>query len=123
MAQNNDAAARLLAACQLGRDFVGPMNNAIAKLNTGGLSVAQVQEVDADDGEEILVRGIGDNPVRELILTKGIVPTYPLEYFAANNYSSAGGTTTRKRNTGRTDRSRHAHPWRLPGSSCHESDI
>lgn len=87
MAQNNDAAARLLAACQLGRDFVGPMNNAIAKLNTGGLSVAQVQEVDADDGDEILVRGIGDNPVRELILTKGIVTTYPLEYFAANNWA------------------------------------
>ncbi|BEP11675.1 nucleoprotein [Armigeres subalbatus rhabdovirus] len=79
--------ARLMAACQLGRDFVDPMKDAIAKLNTGGLSAAQVQEIDADDGEDIVVRGIGDNPVRELILSKGIIPTYPLEYFEANNWT------------------------------------
>ncbi|XP_062542420.1 LOW QUALITY PROTEIN: uncharacterized protein LOC134210386 [Armigeres subalbatus] len=87
MAQNNNQDAQLVAACQLGRSFVGPMNVAISKLNTGGLSAAQVQDVDADDGDDILVRGVGDNPVRELILAKGIVPTYPLEYFAANNWS------------------------------------
>lgn len=40
-----------------------------------------------EDNEDIVVRGIGTNPIQEMRIDKGIPPTYPLQWFEANNWN------------------------------------
>lgn len=72
--------------CQLGRSQVEPMRNSNALLRTGGLTAAHMQQLAEDANEDIVVRGVGTVPVNNLMLARGVTPTYPLEYFELNGW-------------------------------------
>lgn len=77
--------ARVSPKLRLAREFVEPMNQQIKNLLTGGLTEAQAIEANEEDTEDKVVRGIGSNPIQEMRIDKGIPPTYPLQWFAAND--------------------------------------
>lgn len=62
------------------------MRNSNALLRTGGLATAHMQQLAGDDNEDIVVRGVGTVPVNDLMLARGVTPTYPLEYFESNGW-------------------------------------
>lgn len=79
--------ARVLPKLELARSFVDPMNEQIQYLSTGGLTEAQAIDAAGDNDEDVVVRGIGSNPIREMRIEKGIPPTYPLQWFANNKWN------------------------------------
>lgn len=79
--------ARVRPMLELARSFVEPMNNQIKYLVTGGLTEAQSIDADGENNEDVVVRGIGSNPIQEMRLEKGIPPTYPLQWFSANKWN------------------------------------
>ncbi|XP_001657740.2 uncharacterized protein LOC5567833 [Aedes aegypti] len=79
--------ARVRPMLELARSFVEPMTDQIKYLVTGGLTEAQSIDADGENNEDVVVRGIGSNPIQEMRLEKGIPPTYPLQWFAANKWN------------------------------------
>lgn len=77
--------ARVAPKLRLARGFVDSMNQQIQNLVTGGLTEAQAIEADKESTEDVVVRGIGSNPIQEMRIDKGIPPTYPLQWCVANN--------------------------------------
>lgn len=71
--------ARVAPKLRLARDFVDSMNQQIKNLVTGGLTEAQSIEADKENTKDVVVRGIGSNPIQEM-------KTYPLQWFVANNW-------------------------------------
>lgn len=63
------------------------MHHQIKNLATGGLTEAQAIDAEDENTEDIAVRGIGANPIKEIRLEKGIPPTYPLQWFENSKWS------------------------------------
>lgn len=89
--------ARVRPKLELARSLVEPMNNQIKYLVTGGLTEAQAIDADGDNNEDVVVRGIGSNPIQEMRLEKGIPPTYLLQWFSANKWNKPPITLPRPR--------------------------
>lgn len=61
------------------------MEEDLALLNTGGLTDAQNMEMADDDGEPVRARGVGARSVREMIINRGITPSYGLRKMGGLN--------------------------------------
>ncbi|EAT47933.1 AAEL000991-PA [Aedes aegypti] len=63
--------ARVRPMLELARSFVEPMTDQIKYLVTGGLTEAQSIDADGENNEDVVVRGIGSNPIQEMRLEDG----------------------------------------------------
>lgn len=73
-----------IAVC---KQMVAQMEEDLALLMTGGLTEAQNNAIGEDDGEPIRARGIGKRAIQEMIIHRGIAPSYPLQWFQKNGWN------------------------------------
>lgn len=77
---------RIVEKIVICKEQVKQMEEDLALLNTGGLTDAQNNEIGEDDGEPVRARGIGARPVQEMIIHRGITPSYPLQWFQKHGW-------------------------------------
>lgn len=68
------------------KQLVVQMEEDLTLLTTGELTEAQNNAIGEDDGEPIRTREIGKRAIQEMIIHRGIAPSYPFQWFQKNDW-------------------------------------